>query len=49
MIFVHQGGSELEPLVGSTADGIDYEGGEEKIQEEIMSKEEKEKPSLRYV
>ncbi|XP_075219315.1 uncharacterized protein LOC142323486 isoform X2 [Lycorma delicatula] len=40
------GGAELEPLVSSKPEVNDYEDGEEKIQEESLSKEEK--PLIRY-
>lgn len=41
------GGFELEPLVGSTADILDDEVGEEKIREETWDKGDK--TQLRYV
>lgn len=52
MVFVIPG-AELEPLVGWNTDSHDDrcaqdEEGEEKIQEESLSKEEKTQPRLRY-
>lgn len=46
-------GAELEPLVGWNTDSHDDrcaqdDEGEEKIQEESLSKEEKSQPRLRY-
>lgn len=47
-------GAELEPLVGWNTDSHDDrcaqdDEGEEKIQEESLSKEEKTQPRLRYM